>query len=86
MICRHLVLAGAGHAQLDLLSALARQPLADWNVTLVTPQPVFHYSGMLPAIIAGIVPADAASIRVAAVALVCGDVTGVDADALRAAV
>ena len=68
----HLVLAGAGHAQLDLLSALVRQPLAGWDVTLVTPLPAFHYSGMLPAVIAGLVPADAASIPVAAIARKAG--------------
>jgi NADH dehydrogenase FAD-containing subunit len=67
-VTRHLVLAGAGHAQLDLLAALARARPSGWEITLVTPQPAFHYSGMLPAIIAGVVPPDAASIPVAAIA------------------
>lgn len=69
---RHLVLAGAGHAQLDLLAALSRQRPAGWDVTLVTSQPAFHYSGLLPAIIAGLVPPDAAQIPVAAIARAAG--------------
>ncbi len=69
---RHLVLAGAGHAHLDLLQALARNKPPGWTVTLVTPEPDFHYSGMLPGIIAGILSADAAQIPVAAIARAAG--------------
>ena len=69
---RHLVLAGAGHAQLDLLAALSRQCPPGWDVTLVTSQPAFHYSGLLPAIIAGLVAPDAAQIPVAAIARAAG--------------
>lgn len=69
---RHLVLAGAGHAQLDLLAALSRQRPPVWDVTLVTSQPAFHYSGLLPAIIAGLVAPDAAQIPVAAIARAAG--------------
>jgi NADH dehydrogenase FAD-containing subunit len=69
---RHLVLAGAGHAQLDLLGALARGQPSGWTVTLVTPEPDFHYSGMLPGIIAGSLSADAARIPVAAIARAAG--------------
>lgn len=69
---RHLILAGAGHAQLDLLASLSRQRPAGWHVTLVTSQPAFHYSGLLPAIIAGFLPPDAAQIPVAAVARAAG--------------
>ncbi len=82
---RRLVLAGAGHAQLDLLAALAARRLEGWQVVLVTSQPDFHYSGMLPAIIAGAEPLDAASIPVAAIARAAGidvrevAVTGLDA-------
>ena len=65
---RHLVLAGAGHAQLDLLAALVRERLDGWDISLITPQPDFHYSGMLPAIIAGTVPPTAAAIPVATIA------------------
>ena len=65
---RHLVIAGAGHAHLDLLASLARAPLPGWTVSLVVPQPDFQYSGMLPAVIAGHVPPAAASIPVARIA------------------
>ena len=38
----HLVLAGAGHAQPDLLAALSRRRRRDCDVTLITSQPAFH--------------------------------------------
>ena len=69
---RHLVLAGCGHAQLDLLALLDRGIPSGWRVTLVTPQPAFHYSGMLPAIIAGAVAPDSADIPVARIAAAAG--------------
>lgn len=69
---RHLVLAGAGHAQLDLLKALARGTPPEWAVTLVTPEPDFHYSGMLPGIIAGTLSPDNARVPVAAIARAAG--------------
>ncbi|MCC7053435.1 MAG: FAD-dependent oxidoreductase [Gemmatimonadaceae bacterium] len=76
---RHLVLAGAGHAQLDLLAALSHGVPDGWDVTLVTPQPAFHYSGMLPAVIAGLEPASAAEIPVGAIARAAGISVAVDA-------
>lgn len=72
MTRQHLVLAGAGHAQLDLLAALVRERPAGWDISLITPQPDFHYSGMLPAIIAGNVPPTAAAIPVALIARAAG--------------
>jgi len=69
---RRLVLAGAGHAQLDLLASLRRDTPDGWQVTVVTSQPAFHYSGLLPAIIAGAIPADEAQIPVAAIARAAG--------------
>lgn len=50
---QRLVLAGGGHAHLAVLNALARNPLRDVEVTLVTPTPEQAYSGMLPGWIAG---------------------------------
>ena len=67
-----LLLAGVGHAQLDLLAALCHGIPAGWQVTVVTSQPAFHYSGMLPAIIAGHAPAEAAQIPVADIAAAAG--------------
>ena len=66
------MLAGAGHAQLDLLAALSRGRLSGCAVTLITSQPAFHYSGMLPAVIAGVVDPDAAQIPVADIARAAG--------------
>jgi len=48
-----LVLLGAGHAHLQVLRALAVQPLARAQVTLVSPQGSLLYSGMLPGLLAG---------------------------------
>jgi pyridine nucleotide-disulfide oxidoreductase family protein len=50
---KRLVLAGGGHAHLAVLDALARDPLRDVEVTLVTPASKQAYSGMLPGWIAG---------------------------------
>lgn len=69
---RHLVLAGAGHGQLDLLAALTEHLPEGWDVSLVTPQPDFHYSGMLPAVLAGMVTPAAAQVPVAAIARTAG--------------
>ncbi len=86
---RHLILAGCGHAHLDLLAALCRGIPAGWRVTLVTPQPAFHYSGMLPSIIARHEPPAAADVLVARIAAAAGmsvalaRVTALDASARR---
>lgn len=49
----HLLLLGGGHAHLEVLRALARRPLAGAAVTLVTPAPLHHYSGMVPGFLRG---------------------------------
>jgi pyridine nucleotide-disulfide oxidoreductase family protein len=48
-----LLLAGGGHAHLGVLAALAAEPVAGLEVTLVSPFPRQIYSGMLPGWIAG---------------------------------
>lgn len=50
---KKLVLVGGGHAHVYVLAALAARPLADTEVTLVTPGTRQIYSGMLPGWIAG---------------------------------
>ncbi|MFZ4625633.1 MAG: FAD-dependent oxidoreductase [Rhodoferax sp.] len=50
---KHLVMLGAGHAHLHLLSTLAAQPMASVQITLVAPYPRQLYSGMLPGFVAG---------------------------------
>jgi pyridine nucleotide-disulfide oxidoreductase family protein len=50
---KHLVLLGAGHAHIHVLSTLATQPLPGVQVTLVAPYPRQLYSGMVPGFVAG---------------------------------
>lgn len=50
---KHLVLAGAGHAHALVLLELARQPLPDTRVTVVSPQALAPYSGMVPGWLSG---------------------------------
>lgn len=50
---KRLVLAGAGHAHLKMLSAFRQEPLYGARVTLVSPRPRQIYSAMLPGVIAG---------------------------------
>jgi selenide,water dikinase len=50
---KRLVLLGGGHAHLAVLADLAKHPLADWDVLLVTPHRRQIYSGMLPGWVAG---------------------------------
>lgn len=50
---KRLVLAGGGHAHVEVLRSLAEVPLADCEVTLVTPYPWLTYSGMIPGLFAG---------------------------------
>ncbi len=49
---RQLVLLGAGHAHIHVLTALAAHPTGV-RVTLVAPHPLQMYSGMLPGLVAG---------------------------------
>jgi len=50
---KHLVLLGAEHAHVLMLSTLAHQPLTGVRVTLVAPYPRQFYSGMIPGFVAG---------------------------------
>ena len=50
---RDLVLVGGGHAHALILASWARNPLSGVRLTLVTPEPVSPYTGMLPGLIAG---------------------------------
>jgi pyridine nucleotide-disulfide oxidoreductase family protein len=53
MSIRRLVLAGAGHAHVHVLAALAREPIPNLDIVLISPYPRQVYSGMLPGWIAG---------------------------------
>ncbi len=50
---KRLVLLGGGHSHVHVLDALARNPRADVETTLVSPHPQQVYSGMLPGWLAG---------------------------------
>lgn len=50
---KHLVMLGAGHAHVHMLSTLAAQPLSGVQITLVAPYPRQLYSGMVPGFVAG---------------------------------
>jgi len=69
---QRLLLAGAGHAHLGVLESLARKPVADADVTLVSPFPRQVYSGMLPGWIAGHYDLDQCVVRLATLAARAG--------------
>ena len=48
-----LVLVGGGHAHVHVLADLAARPLPGVEVTLVSPAPSHHYSGMVPGFLQG---------------------------------
>ena len=48
-----LVLAGGGHSHCLALRMLAMDPIPGLRITLVSPDPLSAYSGMLPGLIAG---------------------------------
>ncbi len=50
---KHLVLVGAGHAHLQVLSSLAQQTPPDMQVTLVAPASRHLHAGMVPGFVAG---------------------------------
>ena len=60
---KRLLLMGGGHAHVQVLEDLARQPLPGWQVQLVTPFERQVYSGMLPGWVAGHYPLAACAIR-----------------------
>lgn len=50
---KRLLLLGGGHAHVQVLQALAREPIAGAMVQLVSPYPKAVYSGMVPGLAAG---------------------------------
>ncbi len=84
-----LLLLGGGHAHVQVLAELARQPIPGWQVRLITPYRRQIYSGMLPGWIAGHYRLDDCAIDLEALAKQAGvellqtACTGLDADAKR---
>jgi len=86
---KRLVLLGGGHAHVNVLTDLAGQPLAGWDVHLVSPYRRQIYSGMLPGWIAGHYPIDACAIKLdvlaANVAVAFHETSGLGLDLKRGA-
>lgn len=61
---RELVLVGGGHSHVQVLRMHLMEPIEGVRVTVVLDQPVATYSGMVPAVVAGQLPASAAEIDV----------------------
>lgn len=81
----HLVLAGGGHSHLFVLEAFAARPVRAARLTLVTPQALTTYTGMVPGVVAGTYAARDAQIDLrplaarAGATLITGRVVRIDA-------
>ncbi|MFU8836144.1 selenide, water dikinase SelD [Roseovarius autotrophicus] len=88
-LSRDLVLIGGGHAHALVLRMWGMRPLAGVRVTVIDPNPVAPYSGMLPGMVAGHYRQSDLEIdlvrlaRFAGARLIVGAVTGIDARAGR---
>jgi selenide, water dikinase len=60
-----LVLAGAGHAHLEVLRRLARRRPAGLDLTVISPGPAHHYSGMVPGYLGGAYRLDEIAVELA---------------------
>jgi pyridine nucleotide-disulfide oxidoreductase family protein len=61
---RRLLLAGAGHAHLEILRRLILEPLPEVELTVISPGPLHHYSGMVPGYLQGTYREEEIAIRV----------------------
>lgn len=83
-LVRDLVLIGGGHAHALVLRKWAMRPQPGVQLTLINPAPVAAYTGMLPGVVAGHYPRDAAMIdlvrlcRFAGARLILGAVGHID--------
>ena len=83
-LTRDLVLIGGGHTHALVLRMWGMKPLPGARLTLISPDPVTAYSGMLPGFVAGHYPREALDIdlvrlaRHAGARLILGRVEGID--------
>jgi pyridine nucleotide-disulfide oxidoreductase family protein len=61
---RRLLLAGAGHAHLEILRRLILEPLPEVELTVISPGPLHHYSGMVPGYLQGTYREEEIAVRV----------------------
>ncbi len=61
---KKLLLAGAGHAHLEILRRLILEPLAEVELTVVSLGPLHHYSGMVPGYLQGTYREEEIAVRV----------------------
>lgn len=86
---RDLVLVGGGHSHALAIRMLAMKPIAGLRITLVSPQRITPYSGMLPGLVAGHYTYDEAHIDLdklcqwAQVRFIVAEVIGLDPRARR---
>jgi pyridine nucleotide-disulfide oxidoreductase family protein len=69
---QRLLLAGAGHAHLEVLHAFARRRPPGLRAALISPHPALLYSGMVPGVIGGHYRAEAVAIPIARIAAAAG--------------
>lgn len=83
---RELVLIGAGHTNLHVVRMWLQRPIADVQLTVVSPTPYATYSGMFPGTLAGLYSADAMLIdldqltHAAKARLIVAECTGLSVD------
>ncbi len=83
-ITTEIVLAGGGHAHVQVIKSFAMKPMPGLRLTLISPDPHTPYSGMLPGLIAGHYSFDETHIdlnalcRAAGARFIMGEVTGLD--------
>lgn len=81
-----LLLAGGGHAHVEVLRRFARRPAPDVDIVVVAPATGLLYSGMVPGVVAGSYAIDDATVDVASLAraagarFVTGRLTALDPD------
>jgi selenide,water dikinase len=61
---RRLLLAGAGHTHLEILRRLIVEPLPEVALTVISPGPLHHYSGMVPGYLQGTYREEEIAVRV----------------------